>query len=624
VSNLQVTPITGLPQVNSWAQVVSHPSRLLTCVISVSGKNANSVGKTLTEQVTHFQISDSAQLHNDLLDLLQRARSEECQLQLAAVLFADSKSAAATNSGSVFLKRNHRIGEILTSDGELKIVEGTRQTEDVFVLVTHQAKSLFPELKNVLHQETEDLVPQLVTELHSKENSALSAMAWVENNPALDAESAMEAVTASKTLSPKRRFLNFGSIVRTVKHRIPSRLLKNPVYLLKRLGRKTQTALSALRQPSNNILGKKPPTLTKNFSLYAGVVVLLLGGIILLKRFQINQEVNTLQPRLGELQQQLAHAQSIAESEPITAREEARAVLQGLEDLIAANPDKKQAIKKLKEEYQIAQAFAESIAGTETQNLEPFFDLRLAEASFVAKEIALSDNTLLALDAAGQRVVLLDLTTKQTQQIIFDNIGSGKSLSSDQDTLYVLADGLHAYDLKSESHPHTLLKAQGDSDRAGIFLQKFATYLYVLNPAERNIFRYLQNTDGLSDPVGWLVDKQGLDFSVITAMTIDGDLWLTTQDGQILKYTQGQPQVFTVGEQPTPFDSALEIATHPDSEYLLVLEKAHQRVVILRKDGSFYKEIVSSSLASAETIAASLTENAAYVVSGSLVYKITF
>jgi hypothetical protein len=385
-----------------------------------------------------------------------------------------------------------------------------------------------------------------------------------------------------------------------------------------------QTAFAAFRQSENNVLGEKPKTLPRNFYLIAGVIVLLLGGIILWKQYQIGREINTLQPRLGELQQQLVHAQSIAGSEPITAREEVRAVMQGLEDLIAANPDKKQAVKKLKEEYQTAQTFAESISGTETQTLEPFFDLRLAEASFVAKEIVLSGNNLLALDAAGQRAVLLDLTNKQTQQIIFDNIGTGKSLTADENTLYILADGLHSYDLDSESHAHTLLKAQGDSDRAGMLLAKFATYLYVFNPEERNIFRYLENDDGLSDPVGWLVDKQGLDFPTITSMTIDGDLWLGTQDGKILKYTQGQPQSFTIGEQPTPFDSALKVATQPDSEYVLVLEKARQRVVILRKDGSFFKEIVSSSLASAETIVASLTENAAFVVSGSLVYKITF
>jgi hypothetical protein len=82
--------------------------------------------------------------------------------------------------------------------------------------------------------------------------------------------------------------------------------------------------------------------------------------------------------------------------------------------------------------------------------------------------------------------------------------------------------------------------------------------------------------------------------------------------------------LFSITDLPTPFDSALKIATHPDSEYLFILEKAHHRLVLVRKDGSFFKEIVSDSLASAETLAAAATENAVYVVSGSLVYKVSF
>jgi hypothetical protein len=53
---------------------------------------------------------------------------------------------------------------------------------------------------------------------------------------------------------------------------------------------------------------------------------------------------------------------------------------------------------------------------------------------------------------------------------------------------------------------------------------RFNTYLYVFNPQERNIYRYLQNAEGLSDPIGWLTDKQGLEFDTITSMAIDGDV----------------------------------------------------------------------------------------------------
>jgi hypothetical protein len=622
VSNLQVTPITGLPQVDGWAQVVTHPTRLLICALSVAGKNANSVGKTLSEQITHFTIVDSAILHNDLLDLLQRARSEECQLQLACFLQIDGKSIVATNSGSAFLKRHGRIGGILASEGELKIIEGPQVHDDIFILATQQAATLFPDLKTWLSQDTEDLVPQLVADLQAHENSSLSALAWVEQAPATADEGALEFADAAVSSGNKFK-LNFGAALQRAKNLVPSRLRKNPVFLAKRLISKIVNAVKTFRERNNNILGEKPKTLSKNFLIVGAAVILLLAGIIFWRQYQIGQELATLQPRFGELQQQFAQAKEVAESEPITARSETKAVMQGLEDLIAANPDKPAAIKALKDQYQLVQTFAGTIAGTETQDLEPFFDLRLAEANFVTKDLGLAGNTLLALDAAGGRAVLLDLTNKQTSQIVFDNIGTGRALAVDEDALYILADGLHQFEL-SENHPHTKLKDQGDSDRAAIILVRFNTYLYAFNPEERNLYRYLQNAEGLSDPIGWLTDKQGLEFDTVTSMAIDGDVWLTTNSGEVLKYTQGQPQNFSIADLATPFDSALKIATHPDSDYLFILEKTRHRLVLVRKDGSFFKEIVSDSLASAETLAASTAENAVYVVSGSLVYKISF
>jgi hypothetical protein len=615
-----VTPITGLPQVNGWAQVITHPSRSLTCVLSVSGKNANSVGKTLAEQVAHFPVATADRLHNSLLDLLQRARQEDCRLQLACILLTENKNIIATYSGSVFLRRKGRVGEILASEGDLKIVEGVRVPNDLFVLTTKQAANFFPELKTLLQRDTETLVTQLVAQLHSQENSALSALAWVENGE-IRPENTSDFAEGSGGLLGK---LNLGGVLTQAGQKIKStRWHKNPLFLAKKTGQKIKNLVNNRQQLHENLLGKSAKPATRNFIILGGVVILLLIGIIFWKQRQINLEVQSLQPRLGELEQQLDQAQSLADNDPITARTQAREVLRGLEDLIATNQDKEQAVKRLKQNYQLAQAFLESMSGTETTGpLEPFFDLRLTEAGFVAQQIAVNEKILFALDAAGEKIISLDLENKQTTQISLENAGKVRALTANDETVYVLANGLHAYDLTTDNR-HTQLKEEGDSDRGGTLLDSFTTYLYVFNPEQLNIYRWLVGDEGLSDPIGWLVDKQGLEFGDVESLTIDGDLWLATQSGELLKYTQGVPQAFSITDLPTPFDSTLKVATHVDSEYLYVLERSRQRLVILRKDGSFLREIVSESMATADALATSTSEDAVFIVSGSLVYKIS-
>jgi hypothetical protein len=622
VSSPQVTPITGLPQVNGWAQVITHPSRSLFCVLAVSGENANSVGKTLAEYVAHFKVSDSAKLHNALLDLLQNARREQCSLQLACILMGEEKNILATNGGSVFLKRNHRVGEILSSESELKIIEGKKVDNDVFVLATHQATATFPQLRNILHRQTEDIVPQLVAQLQNKENSSLSAMAWVESKPAEKEVKNIKAADFANPLQKLTQFVNLRKVTRTLQ-KLPASRLRNPVLLAKKFGKKIKSWLINLRRSSPKIAGESSKTSTKRFIMAASGVIVVLAGLIGWKQYRINQEVQALEPYFSKLQQQLTDAQALADEQPLAARIQAKEVMRGLEDLIADNQDKKEAIKVLKEQYQAAQTFAETVSGSENQGpLDPFFDLRLAESGFVTTDATVNENRLLALDASGNKAVLLELENKQTSPLPFEDIGEARAITIEEDDFYVLADGLHVYDL-TDNNQHLQLKEQGDSDRAGTLLESFGTYLYVFNPEERNVYRYLRNDDELSEPIGWLVEKQNFDFSAIQDMAIDGDIWFTTDSGEIWKYTQGSRQNFTAQELTTPFDSSLKIATHPESEYLFVLENSKQRLVVLNKEGLFLKEVVSESFSSAESLAASRTENAVYVISGSLVYKIS-
>ena len=183
MSKFQLTPVTGLPQVNGWSQAISHPSGSLFCVLAVEGQNANSIGKNLTEFLLSKEINNSATLHNVLLDLLQKAREELCKVQLAClVISSESRVIAATHKGSVCLKRNEKVGEILFSDGDLKIIEGSFQENDVFSLSTEKAKTMFPQLKEDLKSSTEKIATKLISSIQEQEDSALAAIALLEQS----------------------------------------------------------------------------------------------------------------------------------------------------------------------------------------------------------------------------------------------------------------------------------------------------------------------------------------------------------------------------------------------------------------------------------------------------------
>ncbi|MCC6711108.1 MAG: hypothetical protein IT416_02025 [Candidatus Pacebacteria bacterium] len=615
MSKFQLTPITGLPQVDGWAQVISHPSGSLFCVLAVQGQHANSVGRNLSELLLGKDISDSAQLHNLILDLLQVARTELCKIQLACLVFADNnKVIAATHSGSVFLKRNSKVGEILQSDSELKIIEGNLQKNDLFSLTTQDAKNNFTSFKEkLISNNIETLATDLVAELQEKTQSSLIAIGFLEEKPALEPgpqqppnnKKTNQEIIAKKWSLLKNKLTKINlNRVRSLAQNLPKKLWQKPTVFAEKI-ESEQT--------------KTPQVFLK----VAFLLITIFVGVIFWKQQTIKQELEPITPILAEIDARFEIIKNDQTTSDIQLRDNAKELMRELENLIATNKDKKYSLEEIKKYYQEIQAFADSISGVENQaKLDPFFDLRLAEPEFVAKRVSLSNNQLFALDASGKYGIYLNLENKQANKINFEQLElPAKNISLSDNLLFVLGNGIHLFDLEQEN-THTKLKDEGDSDRDGSLFQTYGSYLYIINPEKRNIYRYLLKDDKLSEPIGWLLDKQDLDFSNLESISVDGDLWLTDKTGRILKYTQGQKQTFEPQSLPSPLGKNIKLSTTENSNYLYILDRDQHKVVILQKDGLFVKELSSDSLSAGDTIVALEEKEGALVVSGSLIYEI--
>ncbi len=605
MSKFQLTPVTGLPQVDGWAQVISHPSGSFFCVLAVQGQNANSIGKNLTEFLLSQEVNTSASLHHVLLDLLQKARTELCKIQLACLTIGEkNKVIAATHSGSVLLKRNGKIGEILFSTGELKIIEGVLQDGDLFSITTEEAKNTFSNLKEKLANKTEEIATKLVSELQDNQTSSLVAVGLLE-------ETIIEKDLTTKKVNRKvfkEKLANLINYSRKVN-------LKNLFLIPKKISTKINFSKEKVTLEQQNNL--------QLFLKIAFFLITVFVAIIFWKQQTIKKELEPITPVLENIDQRFEQLKNNDQTSQLELRTESRNLLKELEDLITQNKDNKYSLEAIKKQYQEIQAFSETISGVETQGpLDPFFDLRLAEPEFIEKQTSLDGQQLFALDAAGEYGIYLNLTNKQTTKFNLGKVGvSTKAIAIGENSLFALGNGIHVFNL-TDQEKHQQLKEEGDSDRGGTIIKAYGPYIYIFNPEKRNIYRYLLKDEKLSEPIGWLIDKQNLDFSAVESMAVDGDLWLTDNNGQIFKYTQGQKQDFTIKDLPTALGKAIKIAAAENNDYLYILDKDQQKVVILQKDGQFVKEISSESFSSGGNIVALTDQPGALVISGSLIYQL--
>jgi hypothetical protein len=177
-------------------------------------------------------------------------------------------------------------------------------------------------------------------------------------------------------------------------------------------------------------------------------------------------------------------------------------------------------------------------------------------------------------------------------------------------------------DLSANEQTFTEVKEEGESDKNGEFLSSFGPYLYLLNRSKRNIYRYYYNNNQLSDPIGWLIDKQGVNFDNINDLMVDGDLWLGFKNGKVLKFSKGSAATFQmegIDQLPT---SPVVLSSNETSNFVAILEKQNKRLLIFTKDGQLLHEMKSNELAGVSSIALSDDEKKVYALSGSTIYEV--
>ena len=355
-----------------------------------------------------------------------------------------------------------------------------------------------------------------------------------------------------------------------------------------------------------------------------GVGVIIIGGFIGFRAYKVRQQVKSANSVLDPIVSQLSLAQDQLESNPILARESVSQAIAQLEQLEKDFVDQKRVQQLVITQLDSARELYDQISGQEEfSQLEIFYDLRLADSEFLVSAVDATQQQAVFLDAGKKKIITLSLDNKQIQQFELNDVEKLIDLEFTSSTVTLLGNGVSVKDFKDEDEGFVEVVAEGDSNRNATLVEGFATYVYVLNPEKRNIYRYAKQEDGYSDPVGWVSGAAGFDYAQVSSWAIDGEVWVATREGGLHKLSSGQEQKFEVVGLAEPFTHTLQVFTHEDLENLYLLEPDGKRLVVLNKKGEFLKEIKSDSLTSTTTLFVSEELGKAFAVSGSIVYAMS-
>ena len=241
--------------------------------------------------------------------------------------------------------------------------------------------------------------------------------------------------------------------------------------------------------------------------------------------------------------------------------------------------------------------------------------------NFLGKKIEVKNQEIFVLENSGQEILRIKVDQSR-EKITLANKQTIRNFTVSENKLFVLSSGIQLLDLIKNDQNFIQIKEEGESDKSAELLSSFGPYLYLLNKEKRNVYRYYYNQDKLSEPIGWLVDKEGVNFNNINDLLVDGDLWMGTKEGELLKFSKGSRNDFVIKGLEQLLDSSIILSAGESDNAVALLEKQNKRLLILTKDGQLISEVKSNELAGVSSLTFTDDGKKIYALSGSIVYEV--
>ena len=591
----QFVSILAHPRLDFCSEVVTNQNKQLTIAYSLKGQNATSFCKDLANNFSAWQVATPEQLHQKILDLLVFTRQEKLELEFALSLLREEQIIFATYSGQVILKRNQQVRKILSSLNEIKIVTGSFKENDQIILINKSGSILSDNILKMLEENVslEKLISEISLLQETYKNNGTS-LAFLTHQEKIENIVEKPKFALAKLSSYVLRVKNFLIKILNFVKKIPSFFKKIYVWVKNQNKKKLLTGIV----------------------IFVITILILFITIVLINK-QKQTIFSNIQEKIMIINQDTQNIDQLVLQQPLTARENAQKSLQAMEAL-KKEKNNKESLKLIETEINKLEEIIAKISGDNSlDQLSIAYNLD----NFLGTKIEVKDNLIFILENSGQEILKITIDQNK-EKITLENNEKIRDFTVSENKLFVLSNGLKMLDLGSDEKKFVNIKEEGESDRDAEHLSSFGPYLYLVNKSKRNIYRYYYNDNKLSDPIGWLVDKEGINFENVSDLMIDGDLWLGDKSGKLLKFAKGYPADFQIAGLNTLPNSTICLSTNENTNTLAILEKQNKRLLILTKDGQLISEIKSNELAGVSSIAFNNDGRKIYALSGSVVYEV--
>lgn len=247
-----------------------------------------------------------------------------------------------------------------------------------------------------------------------------------------------------------------------------------------------------------------------------------------------------------------------------------------------------------------------------------------SETNTTLQRISKIENLIIAISPSSSKLFIYDQLTR-SQKNAEVNFASGfTALAAPKENDYLALiynqNKLAVYNPKN----NTVEPADISYPKTNSIISDIVVYnrrLYSLDTNNNQIYKHDSIKTGFGPGKEWLKDstvniKDGVD------LTIDGDLYVSKNNGQIEKITAGKKQPFAIQGLDPILTAGGSIYTYNDVNYLYLLDTTGKRLLILEKDGRLKSQITTSEWQAPNGLVVDETNKRAFILDSNKLYQI--
>jgi len=358
------------------------------------------------------------------------------------------------------------------------------------------------------------------------------------------------------------------------------------------------------------------------FIISCMMLILFVGLVVSGKDYEkiVKNEKALEQQKLGLLPQiDTAYKQGLyyAELNPERSKEYLKDAKKLLAQFSSPTPD----ISKLINDVDAAYA---SVTKTYLyDSVQAYFDLSVVNTQAIGSKIGLANSQLVVSDLANSAVYEVGTENRSANAILGSSAVSGL-IGADgfEGNVYAVSkQGIARYREK-DSKVSSMLEAQSSWGNI-VDISVFGNGVYLLDKQNNQIWKYIPDGDSFGPVRNYISSDNVVGLSDATSFSIDGNVWVGTSKGEVIKFYSGKRDNFTISGVDGELGNIAGIYADSDSDYLYVYDnKVGRIVVLLKKDGSYVSSYQSKSFEGGDDIVVDVKNNYLYVLNKQKIFRI--